>query len=325
MKRLRRHDLLVHTVLMVFVFLTLTPFVFVLNNSMRSNSEIYHSFFGLPKAVLQAVAFSGRALAAHNTTIEVPYAAEPINQESTDVQPGQVSYVAAMKALAVRLTDGYVYAWSMLRPYMLNTFFVALITVGGVVFIGSISAYVFSRCRFPGRKMLFNVVLSMMMIPGVLTLVPSFMIVKKLGLLNSYWVLILPYIAGGQILAIFLFKGFFDGLPQDLFDSARIDGAGHIRLYWHIVLPLSKPIIAVVTVVNIMATWNNFLWPFITNTDSSYHVVASGLYLLAQSTQASNLATVFAGYALSSIPLLVLFVFATRPFMKGITAGAFKA
>src|SRR5206468_4139665 len=153
--------------------------------------------------------------------------------------------------------------------------------------------------------------------PGVLTRVPSFLWVKKLGLINSYWVLILPYIAGGQIIAIFLFKGFFDGLPQELFESARLDGAGHFAQYLHIVLPLSKHIIAVVIIVNILGTWNNFLWPQVANCDSNYAVVSSGLYLMAQTqVQAQgDRSTMFAAYVISAIPLLIQFIYATKPFM----------
>ena len=266
-----------HAVLIAILALTLLPFLFVLNNSLRSNSELNHSFFGLPKRTL------------------------------------------------AELFDGYAYAWDVLRPYMLNTIFVCLATVLGVVMVGSVSAYVFSKCRFKGRNTLFMAVLAFMMIPGVLTLVPSFLWVKQLGLLNSHWVLILPYIAGGQIFAIFLFKGFFDGLPRELFESARMDGAGHFRLYWSLVLPLSKSVIAVVAIVNILGTWNNFLWPFITNSDAKYHVVSSGLYLMGQSQVAANYSTMFAAYVLAAIPLLVLFLYATKPFMAGVTSGAFKA
>ena len=208
---------------------------------------------------------------------------------------------------------------------MLNTIFVCGVTVVGVVLVGSVSAYVFSLCHFKGRKVLFVAVLAFMMIPGVLTLVPSFLWVKKLGLLNSHWVLILPYIAGGQIFAIFLFKSFFDGLPGEMFESARMDGAGHFKLYWSLVMPLSKSVIAVVAIVNILGTWNNFLWPFITNSDAKYHVVSSGLYLMGRSNVSANYGTMFAAYVLASIPLLVLFLYATKPFMSGVTSGAFKA
>ncbi|AIE84926.1 carbohydrate ABC transporter permease [Fimbriimonas ginsengisoli] len=223
------------------------------------------------------------------------------------------------------LFQSYRDAWQVLRPYTLNTIFVAAVTALGVTVLGSSTAYVFSRYRFPGHRALFFVILSFMMIPGILTLVPSFLLVKRLGMLNSYWVLILPYIAGGQVFAIFLFKSFFDGLPGELFESARIDGAGHLRQYTNLVLPLSKQVFAVVLVTNVLGTWNNFLWPFITNSDAKYHTVSSGLFLMSSSTLATNYSNMFAAYLLSAIPMLILFLYATKPFMAGLTSGAFKA
>jgi ABC-type glycerol-3-phosphate transport system permease component len=195
----------------------------------------------------------------------------------------------------------------------------------GVLLTGTVAAFVLSRFSFPGRRVVFYYFISTMMFPGVLTLVPSFLLVKQLGLLNSYSALIFPMIAGGQVFAIFVFKSFFDGLPQDLLDAAKIDGAGFLGLYWHVVVPLSQPVIAVVVIMNILGTWNSFLWPFIVNTDARYHIVASGLYVLSVSESANNMGVLFAAYVLSSIPLLILFAFATRPFMQGMTSGAFKA
>jgi ABC-type glycerol-3-phosphate transport system permease component len=286
-RRRRLQDLAIHSVLIAILATTLLPFVFVINNSLRTNAEMNHGFFGTPAALTRFVGGQWSALG--------------------------------------ELTQSYSTAWEVLRPYVLNTIFVCAVTALGVVLVGSVTAYVFSRYRFPGSKALFLVVLSFMMIPGVLTLVPSFLWVKQLGLLNSYWVLILPYIAGGQVFAIFVFKGFFDGLPGELFESARMDGAGHMRQYWNIVLPLSKPILSVVLIVNILGTWNNFLWPFITNTESKYHVISSGLFRMSSSAVASNYASMYAAYVLSSIPMLLLFVYATKPFMSGVTSGAFKA
>jgi ABC-type glycerol-3-phosphate transport system permease component len=287
-KRKRRlNDLMIHGILILILTMTLLPFVFVIDNSMRTNSEMNHAFFGLPSAAQGLLTTTGAAFA--------------------------------------KLTESYRFAWEVLRPYVLNTLFVCAVTAFAVVAIGSFTAYIFSRYRFPGSKALFLVILSFMMIPGVLTLVPSFMWVKQLGLLNSYWVLILPYVAGGQIFAIFIFKGFFDALPNELFESARLEGAGHWTQYRHIVMPLSKQILAVVLIVNILGTWNNFLWPFITNTDAKYHVISSGLYTMASSEVATNYATMYAAYVLSSIPMLILFLYATKPFMSGVTSGAFKA
>jgi len=96
-------------------------------------------------------------------------------------------------------------------------------------------------------------------------------------------------------------------------------------MYWQIVFPLAPSIISVVAVMNILGTWNNFLWPFITNTEGSHHVISSGLFVLATTAHASNFSTLYAAYAISSIPLLVLFIYVTRPFIRVITSGAFKA
>src|SRR5687767_11800385 len=258
MKR-RRSDIPIHLALIAIVAFTLLPFVFVVNNSMRRTSEQFHSFFGLPTAVKDLVRFTWYAASGQADRIEIP--------PTPEAPPQRAAYGAAMKVAWGELTRGFVYCWGVFRPYMLNSLLVSASSAFGVVLFASISAYVFSRYRFPGHRFLFLVVLSFMMIPGVLTLVPSFLWVKKLGLLNSYWVLILPYVAGGQIMALFLFKGFFDGLPQELFESARLDGAGHLQQYWNIVLPLSKQILAVVVIVNILGTWNNFLWPQIANSE----------------------------------------------------------
>ncbi|HYO09167.1 MAG TPA: carbohydrate ABC transporter permease [Tepidisphaeraceae bacterium] len=327
----RRSDIPIHLALITIAAMTLLPFAFVVNNALRRTSEQYHSFFGLPAAATNAVKFTWFKLSGQDERIllRVPPAEgeKPSAARATDVPLTTVAYRDAMANCWRELSRGFVYTWRIFRPYMLNSLIVSACSAIGVVVIGSVSAYVFSRYRFPGHKALFLVVLSFMMIPGVLTLVPSFLWVKRLGLINSYWVLILPYVAGGQIMAIFLFKGFFDGLPQELFESARLDGAGHLAQYWHIVLPLSKQIIAVVVIVNVLGTWNNFLWPQIANPNSKYAVVSTGLYLMAQvqQTAQTDRSTMFAAYVIASVPLLILFVYATKPFMTGVTAGAFKA
>jgi ABC-type glycerol-3-phosphate transport system permease component len=299
MNRLTR-NILLHVILLSLAAMTLLPFAFVANNSVRTNYEYYHAFFGPPKALLNIAKF-------------------------TLSPPKETSYTQAVSAEWSTATKGYRYAWSIFRPFMVNALFVSGASALGVIVFGSLSAYVFSRYRFPGRQPLFLALLSFMMIPGVLTLVPSFLWVKQLGLINSYWALILPYVAGGQIIAIFLFKGFFDGLPQELFESARLDGASHLQQYWHLVLPLSKQIIAVVAIVNVLGTWNNFLWPMIVNPDSSHSVVSTGLYIMSQTQANSDRAVMYAAYIVSALPLLILFVYATKPFMQGVTSGAFKA
>ena len=306
----------IHVVLLFFSLLTLLPFVFMVNNVFRSNSEFYHAFFSFPLAFEQIAVTAGNMLVGD----DAPVVLQDGEGELKALSPGH-----AIRLSAERATRGPQLAWQVIRPYMLNTLVVAFLTVLGVILLGSATAYILSRYRFSGHRALFLFIISTMMFPGVLTLVQSFLLVKTLGLLNTYWAMILPYIAGGQVFAIFVFKSYFEGLPEDLFESARIDGAGHLQIYWQIVLPLSKPILSVVAIMNILGTWNNFLWPFITNTEGSHHVVSSGLYVLATTAHASNFSTLYAAYAISSIPLLVLFIYATKPFIRGVTSGAFKA
>lgn len=306
----------IHAVLVFFAVLTLVPFAFMANNVFRTNPEFYHSYFSLPEGLKQTMAVVRHALSGRNAAVEV----EAPDGKKLALSPGR-----AIRFHLAAATQGPRSAWTIIRPYMVNTFIVALLTALGVTLLGSATAYILARYRFMGSKAVFMLIISTMMFPGVLTLVPSFLLVKNLGLLNTYWAMILPYIAGGQVFAIFIFKSFFHALPEELFESARIDGAGHFRIYWHLVLPLSKPSISVVLIMNLLSTWNNFLWPFITNTDGRYHVVASGIFAMTSTAQAANFSTMYAAYAISALPLLVLFIYATKPFVRGITSGAFKA
>ncbi len=292
----RSSQLAIHAVLLSLAALTFLPFVFVVNGSLRSNEEMYDSFFGVPAAFKQIV--TGEASEIAIKTGEPP---------------------------AETLTKGYKLGWQVLRRYTLNSIIVSVATAILVVVVGSATAYALSRYRFFGSKVIFAVILSTMMVPGILTLVPSYLLVRWLGLLDTRWVLILPYLAGGQVFAIFVFRSFFAGLPEELFESARIDGAGHFSIYCNIVMPLSLPVISVVAVMNILATWNNFLWPFVTISEDELQVVSSGLYVMISTQVGQNLSTMHASYVLASIPLLVLFAYATKPFVRGVTTGALKA
>ncbi|MBS0663547.1 MAG: carbohydrate ABC transporter permease [Verrucomicrobia bacterium] len=306
----------IHGILLTTLALTLVPFFFMVNSALRESSEFYHGTFAAPRALRQLGRLGLDAVEGRRGPVVVT--------DEFD-NPRTVPRAEAARYYASRLTVGAELAWDLLRRYILNSFLVSGLTALGVCFLGSGTAYLLARYRFIGRKFVFTFILATMIFPGVLTLVPSFLLVKQLGLLNTYGSMILPYIAGGQVFAIFVFKSFFEGLSEELFESARLDGAGHWSLYWHIILPLSRPVFSVVTIMNVLGTWNNFLWPYIVNTDDRHHVVASGLYTMASSTMSSNPSTLYAAWTISSIPLLVLFVYATKPFIRGLTSGALRA
>ena len=313
---MKRKTIFIHVILILIAAQTLLPFAFTLNNVFRSNFEFYRDFFSIPDAFKGIAEVTWRYASGND---------EPVKVEDEKGEKVVVDRGEAMEMHAEAAVRGPKQAWTQIRSYMINSLVVSIITAFGVCLIGSSTAYILARYKFMGHKAIFVMFLATMMFPGVLTLVPSFLLVKNLGLLNTYWAMILPYMAGGQVFAIFVFRSFFMGLPEELFESARIDGAGHLRIYWHLILPLSKPVFAVVIIMNVLGTWNNFLWPFIVNTDGSRQVVSSGIYTLATSQFAANFSTMYAAYAISSIPLLVLFIYATKPFIRGVTSGGLKA
>jgi ABC-type glycerol-3-phosphate transport system permease component len=219
--------------------------------------------------------------------------------------------------------DNYASAFLVIHRYILNSVLVSATTALGVVTLGCISGYIFARFVFPLKQVLFFMILGVMMVPAVLTLVPAYEVVSALELLNTPAVLILPYMAGGQVLAIFLLRSFFEMIPRDLFDSATVDGAGHLRVMRTIVVPLSKPILGVVVIMDVLATWNGFVWPYVTLNDARWFVLPVGLFSFA-GQYGSRYGEMFAGYTIAAIPLIVLFAFTTRTFLRGITTGALK-
>jgi ABC-type glycerol-3-phosphate transport system permease component len=212
--------------------------------------------------------------------------------------------------------------WQLMR-YFMNTVIVVGISVPGIVLLSAMTAFVFARYAFPLKTVLFYMVMSLLMVPAVLTLVPQFVWVKQLGLLNTYWALILPYIAGGQVFGIYLLRGFFATIPEALFDSAVVDGANMRQIFTRIAIPLAKPMLSVIAIVNTLSTWNDYIWPLVTLQDNSMRTISIGLRYFQGQFQ-TNYGPLFAGYVLGSIPLFILFLVAMRPFVSGLTAGAVK-
>lgn len=140
--------------------------------------------------------------------------------------------------------ENYDTAWRQVAHYLLNTVLVRVAGCAGMLILSSLAAFVLARMRFPGRDLLYFAIIALLMIPGILSLVPDFMLYKTLGLLNTYWVMIIPTAAGGSVFGVCLLRTFFASLPEELFEAARIDGAGVLGLYWRICIPLSYPILA---------------------------------------------------------------------------------
>ncbi|MDE0670446.1 MAG: carbohydrate ABC transporter permease [Caldilineaceae bacterium SB0662_bin_9] len=219
--------------------------------------------------------------------------------------------------------ENYLSAWEIVRLFLFNTVFVSGLTVVGVLALGSLAAYSFAILRYPGREFLFYLVLALMMVPATLTLIPSFVLVKNLQLLNTRWSLILPWIASGQVFAIFILRTYLQSLPGELFDAARIDGTSEWQGYFMIALPMSKSMLGVAAILNILGTWNNLIWPALTISHLERQTLTPGLW----SYQVENFTRygfLMAGLLIGSIPLIVLFFFTSRWFVEGLTSGAIK-
>lgn len=218
----------------------------------------------------------------------------------------------------------YTIAWAAVNKYLINSILVAVISTMGVVAFSSMAGYAFARHNFPLKRILFAAIVALMMIPGVLTLIPQFLLVKQLGLLNTRWALVLPYVAGGQVFGIFMFRGFFSELPGELFEAARIDGASEWRIYRSIVLPLSLPIIATVGIMTAFGIYNDFIWPLVAISDSSKQMFTVALRIFTAENDL-EMGPTLAGYTLGCLPLLLLIGFGMRWFVLGVTTGAVKA
>jgi ABC-type glycerol-3-phosphate transport system permease component len=216
--------------------------------------------------------------------------------------------------------ENYASAFQQVAPYLLTTFSVAAISVVGIIFLSLLSGYVLARFSFPGRQFFFLMVVALLMIPNIAALIPRFVLARDLGMLNTFPVLVIPYVAGGIVLGTILMKTFIEGIPQELFDAARLDGAGQGRLFFSVMLPLSLPVVGTVALINLIGIWNDFFWPLLTITQSNLKTISVGL-LFFQGQSGTNFGALFAGYVLASLPLLILFTLFSKYFLAGIQGG----
>jgi ABC-type glycerol-3-phosphate transport system permease component len=219
--------------------------------------------------------------------------------------------------------DNYTIAWRVLRRSLLNTVVLAITITAASMALAAVAAYVFARFDFPGRELLYWGILAILFIPGILSFTPRFVLVRDLGLLNTYWVMILPIVAGAQIFQAIMLRSFFQSISTEILEAAWMDGAGVVRTFTQIVLPLSRPILATLSVMRVIDVWNEWLWPFITVSDPTMRPMALQVYFLTSDVGA-HVGRQMAGYTLATIPLLILFAFASRQFVEGLTSGALK-
>lgn len=225
-------------------------------------------------------------------------------------KPQWLNYVTVMRAVPLG------------RAY-LNSLIVTGLAVLGILFTSSLCGFALAKYKFPGRDLIFILILSSMMIPFVVTIIPLFYIVKRLGWINSYAGLIFPVAISPY--GIFLMRQFFLDLPDELLDAARVDGASEFRIYWQIVLPLSGPALATLGSFSFVAIWNSFLWPLLVVQSRDMFTVPLALNSLRTYGLEPQLHHLqMAGTAISVIPALLVFLGLQRYFVKGITLTGLK-
>lgn len=207
--------------------------------------------------------------------------------------------------------------------YFWNSVIVSVVSVLLITVTCSLAAYYIARFKFRWNNLLFLLFLMGMMIPIKLGIVPLFILMKDLGLLNSLWSLIFMYTATGIPLSILILTGFFKTMPVELEEAARIDGATDLRILWNVVLPLMRPALGTVVIINFIQSWNDFFFPLIFIAEETKKTIPAGMLSLF-GEHSADWGALFAGLTLSSLPMIVLFFIASKQFMEGLTSGAVK-
>lgn len=215
------------------------------------------------------------------------------------------------------------FQFDILRPF-LNSVLLAGATVATTLLFSSMVGWALAKMRFPGKNVIIVVVLATMFVPGIVTLIPQFVLVANLGMVNTYWGLILPGMVGA--FGVFLMRQFMLEIPDSLLDAARIDGAGEFRTFFQIVLPLCKAPLATLAIFTFMGSWNSFLWPLIISQDDSMYTLPVSLALFSAEAggHGADYGLQMAGSFLIVIPVLVLFIAMQKHFIQGITMTGIK-
>ncbi len=229
------------------------------------------------------------------------------------------NYLSAVGLLPDPATGQYLHIpWVR---YFINTTIVAVGTTGLVLLTSVLAGYAFASMPFPGKRVIFGLVIAIYMVPGEVTLVPNFIILANLHWIDSYQAQIVPF--GASVFGIFLMRQFFLGLPIDLWEAAQLDGSGHLRFLWSIASPLARPPMVTIALFQLVASWNAFLWPLIVTSSDAYRPVQVGLQAFSYA-DATNPVLHAAGSLMVTLPILIIFLLAQRQIVGGIAASGIR-
>lgn len=222
--------------------------------------------------------------------------------------------------------ENYVTAWikADMTRLIFNSLVVSAVSTLLAIIGASMLAFGLHVFRFPGRGPLLASIVMMLTIPAQIYIIPLYILVIDLKLINTYWALILPYAAGSMPLAVVLFSNYFSGLPRELIDAARIDGASSLDIYARILMPLSRPVIAAVTVFSFTSAWNEFFLALVFMQNKDVYTLPLGMQVFATSEYSTDFTLLFAAFSISMLPLVVVYLLMQRQFIAGMAGGALK-
>jgi multiple sugar transport system permease protein/sn-glycerol 3-phosphate transport system permease protein len=218
--------------------------------------------------------------------------------------------------------ENYREVWDVIPPYLLNSVKLAGINVVGVTFVASLAAFAFARLHFRGRNVAFSILLSTLMVPGIVTLIPLYIIYRQMGWVDTHYPLWVPRVLH-SVFAVFLLRQFFMQIPQDLEDAARLDGASTFEIYWRIMLPQVTPALAAVAIFAFLESWNDLFGPLIFLNSPELQTLPVALKLF-QTEYFSQVSVLMAGATVSIIPVTIVFLAAQKYFLRGIVLTGLK-
>lgn len=271
-----------------------------------------------PFGVLRVVAFLILLLLAIGWLLPFLWAVATAFKTETDAASGEPRWIGesgpTTEAFGAILSQGNVYLWA------LNSLWTSLAITAITLAISALAAYAFSRLDFRGRKWLFAVVIAAIVVPPQALIIPLFYEMLVFNMVDTHWGLILPQVVAPAM--VFILKKFFDQVPIELEEAARVDGASRLRVFWSIVLPLSRPILASVAIFVFIGAWNNFLWPFLVISDTTLMTLPVGLQTVI-SAYGVQYAQVMAQAVLAALPLIIVFLIFQRQIVKGVATTGF--
>lgn len=312
----------IYASLWVGLLIMIVPFVWMMSTSLKSPIEILE----FPPTWIPTGHF---AQGAGGEWEEVYIVSSDRATDTLVVRPVEGGGERTLPATEVKdrfrfRFSNYVEAWNQapFARYYFNTVFVTLLVVAGVLVTSSLAAYAFARMRFWGRDNIFVLFLSMMMVPQPVYIVPSYIILVKLGWINTYQALIVPWLA--HIFSIFLLRQHFRTIPNDLYDAAIIDGCSRLGFLWRVMLPLSKAVLVAVVIFTVVGTWNSFLWPLVMTDTPDVRPLQVGLARFSQE-QGTSHELMMAAAAFSIAPLIVAYFFAQKQIIQSLATSGMKS